>query len=133
MKHMQMKKEQRSLKTSLADKGFLDHYHTALIFHLKEEKPFQRQRATCPPLPSHAAKPFLSHRFAQAQLISVTAYSYKSKGLPMAGRKGLIYPILVQSSASHQQVFNKQQESIKMHPVDFMVTLQICFIAAQIL
>lgn len=40
MKHMQIKTKERSLKTSLADEGFLDPYHTTLIFHLKEENPF---------------------------------------------------------------------------------------------
>lgn len=57
----------KKFETSLTDEGFLDHYGTALIFHLKEESPSQRQRATHPLLPSHAANPLLSRRFAQAQ------------------------------------------------------------------
>lgn len=98
----------------------------------RRKSPSQRQRATRPPLPSHAANPFPSHNFAQAQTMSVTVYSYKTKGPPIAGRKGLIYRISVHSSVSHQQVFNKQQESIKIHPSDFIITLKICFIEAQI-
>lgn len=46
---MQIKEEQRSLKTSLADESFPDHHHrTALISHSKEEKPCSEKESNKP-------------------------------------------------------------------------------------
>lgn len=100
---------------------------------LRRKNRAQKQRATSPDLTSYAAKPLPPCCFAQAQTaISVTAYSYITGGPGMAGRGGLMCS-LAQSSVSHWRVFNKRQESIKMYPIDLMVTLQICFIEVQIL